>query len=84
MKSDSYNIIKHIKIQFIESIYSFIENGAQIIETSSYQLSISDLIRENNYSLEQAKDIIRKSVLIADMARKESQRGWLEYFIIVR
>ncbi len=53
---------------------NFIESGAQIIETSSYQLHIDNIIADNNISIDEAKDIICRSVRIADQARKDSEK----------
>ncbi len=55
-------------------IWSFIENGSQIIETSSYQLSVENLCRLNGYSVEEARETIKDSFRVADEARQESKQ----------
>ena len=54
--------------------YSFLESGAKIIETCSYQLSIDNIVKEIGCSESEAINWIKKSVEIADIARKEDSR----------
>ncbi len=53
---------------------SFIENGAQIIETASYQLSVENLGRWRGFNEEQAREIMKDSVRVAHEARQESKK----------
>jgi S-methylmethionine-dependent homocysteine/selenocysteine methylase len=52
-----------------------LKNGADIIETGSYQINQSNLINYLNVSVEEAKKIIKRSVEIALEARKETKCG---------
>jgi homocysteine S-methyltransferase len=48
-----------------------LKSGAQILETASYQLSIENLTKELKCSDLEAKNYIRKSVLIAQESIRE-------------
>ena len=60
------------KIITFSYLNSFIQSGAEIIETASYQLSITNLAKHYSFSAEEAINIIKNSVLIAKQAREES------------
>jgi len=53
---------------------SFIQSGARIIETASYQLSIDVIMNELGCSLNDARLFIQKSVKIAQKARENSRK----------
>jgi homocysteine S-methyltransferase len=53
---------------------NFIQSGSVIIETSSYQLHPDNLIAENGITVDEAKEIIRKSVRVAEQARIDAKK----------
>lgn len=59
----------------MNSFFSFLESGAQVITTASYQLNIDLLMDVLKCTLEEAKDLLKKSVRIAHEAIKEANLG---------
>ena len=53
----------------------YVNSGAKIIATGSYQINIDNLMSELKISADEAKVIIKRSVEIAIQARKESNQG---------